>query len=124
VNACFGVGADAEAYKLSLRRSFVVSADVAHAVHPNYAAKHEANHGPLLNKGTVIKTNNNQRYATSVRARPPAAPPRAENKTREAPPPPPPSLCINWTTPRTERTRLVLPPHPSPFGADRSRPAS
>ena len=88
MNACFGVGADAEAYKLSLRRSFVVSADVAHAVHPNYAAKHEANHGPLLNKGTVIKTNNNQRYATSVRARPPAAPPRAENKTRVAPTPP------------------------------------
>ena len=66
VNTCFGVGAGCEQFKLSLRKSFVISADVAHAVHPNYSAKHEANHGPLLNKGTVIKSNSNQRYATSA----------------------------------------------------------
>ena len=77
-----------ELFRASLKRSLILSVDMAHALHPNYAAKHEANHGPLLNKGTVIKTNNNQRYATSVRARPPAAPPRAENKTRVAPTPP------------------------------------
>jgi aspartyl aminopeptidase len=49
---------------VSLRHSFLVSADVAHALHPNYASKHESNHQPKLNGGTVLKTNDNQRYAT------------------------------------------------------------
>lgn len=49
---------------ISLRKSFLVSADVAHALHPNYASKHESNHQPKLNGGTVLKTNDNQRYAT------------------------------------------------------------
>ncbi|MEH6687737.1 MAG: M18 family aminopeptidase [Halopseudomonas sabulinigri] len=48
-----------------LQRSLLVSADNAHAVHPNFAAKHDENHGPKLNAGPVIKINSNQRYATS-----------------------------------------------------------
>lgn len=48
-----------------LQRSLLVSADNAHGVHPNYADKHDANHGPKLNAGPVIKINNNQRYATN-----------------------------------------------------------
>lgn len=53
------------AFEQSLSSSFLVSADMAHSVNPNYSAKYEAEHKPLMNKGTVIKINANVRYATN-----------------------------------------------------------
>ena len=49
----------------SLAQSLVLSSDQAHAVHPNYAPKHEKAHQPHMNAGMVIKRNTNQRYATT-----------------------------------------------------------
>lgn len=56
---------DNESRNRMLAMSVLVSADNAHGVHPNFADKHDSNHGPLLNAGPVIKVNANQSYATN-----------------------------------------------------------
>ena len=61
------LGGDREQYLRAVARSLCVSADGAHAVHPNYPERHEPAHLPVLNGGPVIKTNANVRYATDAR---------------------------------------------------------
>jgi len=55
-----------EAFHQACARSTCVSADMSHAVHPNYAGRHEPHHKPQLNGGPVIKVNTQQRYATTA----------------------------------------------------------
>lgn len=56
---------DFEEYTQMVRSSILISADNAHAIHPNYPSKHDKEHAPHINKGVVIKVNANQRYASN-----------------------------------------------------------
>jgi aspartyl aminopeptidase len=53
-----------QAARRAMSRSLLISADMAHGVHPNYADHHDPQHAPLVNRGLVIKSNVNQSYAT------------------------------------------------------------
>ncbi len=56
---------DKEKFYQAMANSFCVSLDNAHASHPGYPEKRDADHEIFLNHGPVIKYNANQRYATS-----------------------------------------------------------
>ena len=56
---------DYEDFVQMVRTSTLISADNAHAIHPNYPSKHDKDHAPKMNKGVVIKINANQRYASN-----------------------------------------------------------
>jgi len=57
-------GDSAEDYHRAVAKSFLISADMSHAIHPNYADRHEPKHQPVLGGGPVVKINVNQSYAT------------------------------------------------------------
>ena len=61
-----GLGRTYEEYLMTLAGSFMVSADNAHALHPNYADKTDPTNHSVLNKGIVIKFNANQKYCTDA----------------------------------------------------------
>ncbi len=56
---------DSEDHSIAINKSFQISADQAHAVHPNYVSKHDSAFAPEVNQGPVIKLSANYRYATT-----------------------------------------------------------
>jgi aspartyl aminopeptidase len=59
-------GGEPQGLPRALARSLLVSADMAHAVHPNFADKHADGHRPVIGRGPVIKQNANQSYASDA----------------------------------------------------------
>jgi aspartyl aminopeptidase len=59
------LGGERDAFWRSMARSFMVSADMAHAAHPNFPEFHDAGYSPVINGGPVVKFSANYRYATT-----------------------------------------------------------
>ena len=62
----YNLGADKEDYYRIIEKSFLLSADMAHAVHPNFSEEYDQKNRPLLNQGPVIKYNANLKYTTNA----------------------------------------------------------
>lgn len=60
----FAMDVDSEDYQCALARSFMISADMAHAYQPNFPSAFEPEHKVMVNKGPVIKVNANHRYTS------------------------------------------------------------
>ncbi len=63
---CGGLGIGGEEYRCMIADSFLISADNAHALHPNNPGKADETNRPSLNGGIVIKYHGSQRYATDA----------------------------------------------------------
>lgn len=64
VRICHALELDAEAYRQAIANSFLVSADNAHALHPNHPEYADGENCPVMNGGVVVKFNANQHYTT------------------------------------------------------------
>ncbi|MBR4671251.1 MAG: M18 family aminopeptidase [Butyrivibrio sp.] len=60
------LGRNDQQYYTAVANSFMISADNAHAVHPNHVDKADPVNRPIMNKGIVIKYNANQKYTTDA----------------------------------------------------------
>ncbi|THB70030.1 MAG: M18 family aminopeptidase [Gammaproteobacteria bacterium] len=60
------LGCNDEQYKIALAQSFMISADMSHAYHPNFPQFYDDNHKILVNHGPAIKINANQRYTSTA----------------------------------------------------------
>jgi len=60
------LGDDRQGYLASLASTVMISADNAHAIHPGYGDRQDANHAPVLNGGPVIKAHAGRKYATDA----------------------------------------------------------
>lgn len=69
IHNVMGVKSDSikiDSFEKALANSLLISADMAHSIHPNYSEKHQQNHQVKLNAGIALKVNNDQRYATDA----------------------------------------------------------
>ncbi len=62
---CIVCGFSEEERLIAEARSFFISADAAHGLHPSYPEKYDKEYSPLINAGPVLKVNGNRRYATA-----------------------------------------------------------
>ncbi|MBQ8040314.1 MAG: M18 family aminopeptidase [Lachnospiraceae bacterium] len=62
----YAMGGNEEAYMQAVAESFLISADNAHAVHPNHPEKADPTNRPVLNGGIVIKYSGNQKYTSDT----------------------------------------------------------
>ncbi len=62
----YSLGGDRGGFLKNLEKSFMISADLAHSIHPNYKEMHDPTSHPVINKGPVMKISANQRYTSDA----------------------------------------------------------
>ena len=63
---CIGLGKDREDFLSAISSSFMISADLAHALHPNIVEKYDPTNRPVMGGGPVIKISANQAYTSDA----------------------------------------------------------